>query len=72
MPRPLHPPPLLILYPFRYRDTLTGKWVHTRYLAERHEIEARHKEWEIVGLPERRMPGGVLFMPWRQPSENGR
>jgi hypothetical protein len=26
MPGPLHAPPLLILFPFRFRDTLTGRW----------------------------------------------
>jgi len=36
---PLHAP--LVLYPFRFRDTLTGKWVRARYVAERHEIAAR-------------------------------
>lgn len=40
------------LFPFRYRDPLTGKWVKARYLAERHEIAARYEEWEIIGAPE--------------------
>jgi hypothetical protein len=39
--------PPLELYPFRYRDPLTGKWVRARYVAELHEI-ARYVEWEIV------------------------
>jgi len=30
--------PRAFLYPFRYRDELTGKWVKARYVAERHEI----------------------------------
>ena len=34
--------PHLELFPFRYRDPLTGKWVKARYKAERHEIAARH------------------------------
>ena len=29
--------PRLELFPFRYRDRLTGKWVKARYVAERHE-----------------------------------
>jgi hypothetical protein len=41
MPGPLHFPALLILYPFRFRDTLTGKWERARCVAERREIEAR-------------------------------
>jgi hypothetical protein len=46
----------LKLFPFRYRDPLTGKWVNARYVAERHEI-ARYKDWEIAGLPEIRGDG---------------
>ena len=44
--------PRLELYPFRFRDQLTGKWVRARYLAERHEIAARYAEFEITGPPE--------------------
>src|SRR5690349_13482064 len=42
----------LELFPFRYRDRLTGKWTRARYVAERHEIARRYAEWEIVGPPE--------------------
>jgi hypothetical protein len=49
------------LFPFRYRDELTGKWVRARYLAERHEIAERYKEWEIVGPPEIRGDGGYSY-----------
>jgi len=31
----------LELFPFRYRDPLTGKWVRARYVAERHVIPER-------------------------------
>ena len=65
MPGPLHAPALLVLYPFRFRDALTGKWVRARYSAERHELEARYNEWEITGPPELRRPSGVAFSPWR-------
>jgi hypothetical protein len=65
MPGPLHAPPLLILYPFRFRDPVSGKWVRARYVAERHELEARYREWEIIGPPEYRMPGGRSFTPWQ-------
>jgi hypothetical protein len=43
---------MLILYPFRYRDPVSGKWMRARYVAERHEIAAQHTEWEITGPPE--------------------
>ena len=45
----LTPMPRLELFPFRYRDRLTGKWVRARYVAERHEMAARHTEWGIMG-----------------------
>ena len=41
--------PHLELFPFRYRDPITGKWVRAGYRAERHEIAARYAEWEITG-----------------------
>src|SRR4030095_1843646 len=54
------------LFPFRYRDPLTGKWVKARYLAERHEIVERYKDWEITGPPEKRAdPANGYFRPYR-------
>ena len=54
------------LYPFRYRDPLTGKWVRARYVAERHEIAARYNEWEIIGAPGIRQGGDARhFNPYR-------
>ena len=53
------------LFPFRFRDPLTGKWVRARYLAERKEIAARYAEWEITGAPEIRAPGGQAISPWK-------
>ena len=34
-------PPLLELFPFRFRDPVSGKWVKARYVAERHEHRDR-------------------------------
>ena len=58
--------PRLKLFPFRYRDRLTGKWVRARYVAERHEIAARYGKWEIIGPPEIREvdPDPRSFSPW--------
>jgi hypothetical protein len=42
----------LLLFAFRYRSPLTGKWVKARYVAERQEIAARYSEWETIGRPE--------------------
>ena len=49
--------PRLELFPFRFRDPVTGKWIKARYVAERHVIEARYApgEWEIIGPPEIRI-----------------
>ena len=47
-----------------FRDPVTHKWVKARYKAERQELEARYKEWEIIGEPEYRRPGGGAFSPW--------
>ena len=55
----------LTLYPFRFRDPLTGRWVRARYVAERHEIAERYAEWEIIGPPEVRARAGSAFSPWR-------
>lgn len=53
-------------YPFRFRDKLSGKWVHARYKATRDEIAARYAEWEITGPPEvRESSGGAYFNPAR-------
>jgi hypothetical protein len=55
----------LFLYPFRFVDPVTGRWVRARYRAERHEIAARYATWEIVGEPEVRRAGAAAFSPWR-------
>ena len=55
----------LLLYPFRFFDPVMGRWVRARYLAERHEIEARYTQWEIIGPPELRARGyAAMFSPW--------
>ena len=51
-------PPSHALYPFRYRDRLTGKWVRARYVAELGVIASQYQEWEITGAPEIRSGGG--------------
>jgi hypothetical protein len=51
----------IFLYPFRFRDSLTGKWIRARYVAEMHEIEQRYREWEIIGPAEvREIPDDPL------------
>jgi hypothetical protein len=55
----------LELYPFRYRDPLTGRWVKARFKATREEIAARHEEWEITGPADARAPITGAFHPYR-------
>ena len=57
------------VFPFSYRDPLTGKWVKARYRAELHEIQQRYAEWETIGAPEMREPHGGTFNPFRRPDE---
>ena len=57
------------LFPFRYRDELTGKWVRARYLADQHEIVERYKEWEITGPIQRWEAYSMLDVKF--PSSNG-
>src|SRR6476660_8560181 len=59
--------PRLELFPFCNRNHLTGRWVRARYVAEKHEIAARHKEWEITGPAEVRDvdPHARYFTPWK-------
>ena len=42
----------VVLYPFRKRDSLTGKWYRARWKASLAEIEAHRGEWVIDGAPE--------------------
>ncbi len=60
---PVAPP---LLYPFRFRDPLTGKWVRARYKASRSDLEKRYAEWEITGPGEMRHDVGGSFNPHRK------
>ena len=44
----VHAMPRLELFPFRYLDRLTGKWVKARYVASRREIAERHAEFGSI------------------------
>jgi hypothetical protein len=55
--------PPLLLYPFRYFDPIRRRWIRARYVAELHEIAARHERWEITGAPEVRSRGAPMFSP---------
>ena len=40
--------PTIALYPFRFLDPVSGRWVRARYRAERHVIEQRYAKWWII------------------------
>jgi hypothetical protein len=70
MPRDFLQPSVdpLVLYPFRFRDPVSGKWVRARYKAQRTEIAARYARWKLCGPPEIRARTGTAFSPWRSGS----
>ena len=43
--------PILKLYPFKYRDAVSGIWTKARYKATIEDIRARYAEWIIDGDP---------------------
>jgi hypothetical protein len=47
------------LFPFRFRDPRTGKWVRARYIAPLAELASRYREFEIIGPAEVRGDAGV-------------
>jgi hypothetical protein len=60
-----NPEPPVLLYPFRFVDPVTGRWVRARDRAERRELEQRYKRWEITGDPEIRHVNAGTFSPFR-------
>ena len=56
-----------LLYRFRYRDPLTGKWRTARYRATEEEIRSRHPDFELYGEPMViRRPTTGTFNPFRR------
>jgi hypothetical protein len=55
----------ILLYPFRFVDPLTGKWVRARYRATLQEIGHRYAKWEITGEPESIGVSSGSFNPHR-------
>lgn len=44
--------PRLELYPFRFRDHLTGKWVRARHKMQVPALQRAYADWQITGTPE--------------------
>lgn len=55
--------PLLRLYPFKYRDPVSGTWIKAGYKATIEDIRARYAEWMIAGEPEMRGSVQSMFNP---------
>jgi hypothetical protein len=56
------------LFPFRYRDPLTGRWVKARYKATPEEIAICFAESTMGGIARPGSPGGNIP---RLPREGG-
>jgi len=56
----------LELYPFRFKDPVTGKWVRARYRATVRDIAARYATWEITGPVVRPASPSTGFDPFRK------
>ena len=56
------------VFPFRYRDPLTGKRIRARYMAELHVIAECYAEWELTGPAEIRTPIEGWLNPFRGPT----
>src|SRR6476620_2182933 len=56
----------LELYPSRFKDPLTGKWVRARYRASVQDIAARYATWEITGPVVRPASPSTGFDPFRK------
>lgn len=52
-----------LVYPFKYREPLTARWVKARYKASIDDITKRHTEWELTGPGEMRTPISDWFSP---------
>jgi len=59
----------LELYPFRFRDPLTGKWVRARHKLQIPEIQCHYSDWEITGAPEIRHVTETGAQPLARPQD---
>jgi hypothetical protein len=62
----------LELYPFKFRDPLTGKWIRARHKLQVPALQRRYAEWEIIGPAKIRhvlTEDPVAFDPFRPLNE---
>ena len=66
--------PSLQLYPFRFCDPLSGKWVRARHRVQVPELQRHYADWEITGAPEIRHvteSSTPQFNPFEPPARHG-
>lgn len=56
----------VVLYPFRFKDPITGRWVRARYRASLEDIAARYAEWDVTGEPVTYRGNQGHFSPFRK------
>jgi len=64
--------PRLVLYPFKFRDRITGRWVRARLELQYPELQRRYAEWEITGAPVIRHVAPIMersFTPFRSETD---
>jgi hypothetical protein len=63
--------PTFVLYPFRFRDPLTGKWLRARHRMQVPEIQRHYGDWQLTGPAEIRnvKPASVAqYNPFEAPA----
>ena len=66
--------PRLELYPFKFRDRITRRWVRARHKLQVPALQRRYAEWEVTGAPEIRCVtrgSAEPFNPFRPPETHG-
>ena len=56
----------LELYPFKFRDPLTGKWIRARHRMQVLEIQRHYSDWQLVGPLEIRNVTPASVAPYRE------
>jgi len=54
----------LQLYPFRFRDPITRKWVRARHRMQVPEMQRHYSDWEITGAAEVRHVTETSTLPF--------
>jgi hypothetical protein len=58
------------LFPFKFFDSIRGRWIQARYKATPADIAARYEKWEITGPGRTPNQVGGSFVPFPAMSED--